>query len=120
MGVEQIFAKERERYVRFLLENSDTIPYPYRYLRVDVMSRTSEGAAEPHEVTLAPDPAFEPKGFDFGTFTAEVYPFTWNSMQILFDRPIGNQRQLDGWIQRWLDVEDKRREGTAHRPDQQT
>jgi hypothetical protein len=78
MGVEQIFAKERERYVRFLLEtlreiesreaavgellislNSDTIPYPYRYLRVDVMSRTSGGAPVPHEVGLAPDPAFE-------------------------------------------------------------
>jgi hypothetical protein len=126
MGVEQIFAKERERYVRFLLEtlreiksreaavgellislNSDATPYPYRYLRVDVMSRSSGGAPVPHEARLAPDPAFESKGFDFGTFTLEVYPFTWNSIQILFDRPITNQRQLDGWIQRWLDVEEK-------------
>jgi len=127
MSIEKIFAKERDRYVDFFIDartevsteskntvgellisiNNEKIPYPYRYLRVDLMSSTSDGVPKPFEVKIDPDPAFEPKGFDFGQFTVEVYPFTWSSIQILVNQPIKNMRQLEGWITRWLDVEDK-------------
>lgn len=127
MSIEQIFAKERDRYVQYLIEtrakiasefpktvgellisiNNEAIPYPYRYLRVDVMSSFPDGTPKPYEVKLDLDPSFEPKGFNFGQFVVEVYPFTWNSVQILVNRPIEKTKQLEGWITRWLDVEDK-------------
>jgi hypothetical protein len=127
MSIEKIFAKERDRYVQFLVEtrtkiineaektvsellisiNNEAIPYPYRYLRVDVMSTSPDGLPKPYEVKIDIDPAFEAKGFNFGEFIVEVYPFTWNAVQILVDKPINNLKQLEGWITRWLDVEDK-------------
>ena len=127
MSIEQIFAKERDRYVKFLVEtrskitskfpetvgellvsiNNETIPYPYRYLRIDVMSSLPDGTPKPYEVKIDLDPGFEAKAFDFEQFIVEVFPFTWNSIQILVNRPIENMKQLEGWITRWLDAEDK-------------
>ena len=126
MSIEQIFVKERERYVQFLVEtrsklttenpktvgellvsvNNDTIPYPFRYLRVDVMSSLPDGTPKPYEVKIDLDPSFEGKGFNFGSFVVEVYPFTWNSIQILFNQPIKNVQHLESWITRWLDLGD--------------
>ena len=85
MSIEQIFAKERDRYVKFLVEtrskitskfpetvgellvsiNNETIPYPYRYLRIDVMSSLPDGTPKPYEVKIDLDPGFEAKAFDF-------------------------------------------------------
>lgn len=129
MSIEQIFAKERDRYVQFLLEtrskiaarlpqtvgeplisiDDEAIPYPYRYLRVDVMSSSSDGTLKPFEVKIDLDPDFEPRGFDFGQCIVEVYPFTWNSVQIFVNQEIENIAQMEGWITRWLDVEDNNR-----------
>jgi hypothetical protein len=126
MNIEQIFDNEQQRYVRFLAEtrtkiaaenpqtvgellvsiNNEAISYPYRYVRVDVMSKTQEGTQKPYEVKLDIDPSFEARGFNFGSFVVEVYPFTWNSVQVLVNKPI-NTKQLESWITRWLDIEDK-------------
>lgn len=127
MSIEQIFKKERDRYVQFMIEtrskiaeefpktvgellvsiNNEEIPYPYRYLRVDVMSLLPDGASRPCEVKIDLDPEFEAKGFNFGPFIVEVFPFSWNSIQIVVNHPIKNMNQLEGWITRWLDIEDK-------------
>lgn len=127
MSIEQIFTNERNRYVQFLVDtlfriseqtpktvgelllsiNNEAIAYPYRYLRVDVMSVLPDGTSKPYEVKIDVDPTFEAQGFNFGSFVVEVYPFTWNSIQILVNKPITNTKQLEGWITRWLDIEDK-------------
>jgi hypothetical protein len=127
MNIEQIFAKERDRYVQQFVEtrskltsssestvgelliriNNEAIPLPYGYLRVDVMCYLPNETHKPYEVAIDFDQSFESKGFNFGDFVVEVYPFTWSSVQILVNHPIENTRQLEGWITRWLDVEDK-------------
>ncbi len=127
MSIEQVFTKERDRYVEFLVEtrnrigqefpktvgellisiNNESIPYPYRYVRVDVMSMLPDGTSKPCEVKLNIDPLFEATGFNFGSLVVEVYPFTWNSIQIVVDRPIPNIVQVEELITRWLDIEDK-------------
>ncbi len=81
--------------------------YPYRYLRVDILSKTTDNTPKPHKLHIELDPEFEPKTFNFGYFTVEVYPFTWNAIQILFNKPIHNIKQLEDWITRWLDIADK-------------
>jgi hypothetical protein len=125
MSIEQIISNEQKRYVEFLAKarqkitadnpqtvgelltsiNNEEIAYPYRYVRVDVMSKSHDGTPEPYEIKLDIDPNFEAKGFNFGSFIVELYPFTWNSVQILVNKPI-NTKQLEGWITRWLDIED--------------
>lgn len=56
---------------------NEAIPYPYRYLRVDVMSTSPDGLPKPYKVKIDIDPSVEAKGFNFGEFIVEVYPFTW-------------------------------------------
>jgi hypothetical protein len=53
------------------------------------------------------DPEFEATGFSFDGFVVQVYPFTWNAVHILFDKPLNNIEPVEEWITRWLDVEDK-------------
>jgi len=127
MKLSQIFEQERNRYVQFLVEtrtrlasesegtvgelllsiNNEAIPYPYRYVRVDIISKGPDGLPKPGEVVIDIDEAFEAREFNFGAFAVEVYPFTWDSVQVLVNGPIKDSRQLEGWITRWLDVEDK-------------
>ncbi|WP_061286732.1 hypothetical protein [Herbaspirillum chlorophenolicum] len=134
MTIQAIFARERERYVDHLIEaktklepesgpvvgelllsiNNENIPYPYRYVRVDVMCRSKDGSPQPCQVTLPIDPAFEARGFKFEEITVEIYPFTWDSIQIVVDQPIPNISQLEEWIERWLDVEDKNDPGPSN------
>jgi hypothetical protein len=127
MSIRDIFSNERDRYVNFLVEtstklreaepktvgellvsiNNEAIPYPYRYVRVDVMTSSPDGSPKPCEVRIGLDPSFEAKSFNFGGFVVEVRPFTWNSVQVLFNQPIKDTEKLDRWITGWLDVEDK-------------
>ena len=37
----------------------------------------------------------------------EVYPFTWNAVHILFDKPLEALAPVEEWITRWLDIGDK-------------
>jgi hypothetical protein len=70
MNIKQIFSSERERYVDFLVRtrtvlaerepkivgealisiNNDAIPYPYRYIRADVLMASPDGSPKPCEV----------------------------------------------------------------------
>jgi len=125
VSIETIIAAERERYIAFFTAavgnlrasekdiatellisiDNETIPYPYRYFRADVVAKEADGQPKLFQLATNPDDAFEPTGFNFGAFQVEVYPFTWDSVQIVFDRaPI--LAQLEGWITRWLDVDE--------------
>jgi hypothetical protein len=127
MSLEQIIESERNRYVSFFVEsrdkaiarnpstvgellisiNNEELPYPYRYLRVDVTSKMSDGSTSMAEVRLGPAAGFEPTGFNFGALTVEIYPFSWDSVQLLFGSEPSHYKQLDGWITRWLDIHDE-------------
>nr|WP_063573474.1 hypothetical protein [Luteibacter rhizovicinus] len=128
MSIEVIIGAERERYVTSYIEakarlsashedivgellisiNNDAIPYPYRYVRADLVSKDENGQPALSEVRIDVDPAFEARGYDFGAFQVEVYPFTWSSVQVVFDKEPRSLQQIEGWITRWLDVEDRR------------
>ncbi|GGY19645.1 hypothetical protein GCM10008098_09990 [Rhodanobacter panaciterrae] len=127
MGIEAVIAAERQRYVDFYAEtkarltasgsdvvgellisiNNDEIPYPYRYVRADIVSKGDDGAPQLSEVRIDTDPAFEATGYNFGAFQVEVYPFTWCSVQVVFDKPPKSESQIEDWITRRLDVDDR-------------
>lgn len=126
MRIEQIIAAEQKRYTdafRSTLEshrsdegaltgellisiNNQAIPYPYRYLRVDAATLHENGSPKIFQFDLGEGAKFEPVGASIGDGVLEVYPFRWDSVQFLFDRPSPNLQQLEGWLTRWLDVED--------------
>ena len=127
MNIRTLFESERARYVSHLLNarskaelefpgcvselllsiNNEAIPYPYRYLRVDLLHPAPDGNPQPCEVRVGLDPAFQAKQFDYGSFVVEVRPFTWNSVHVLFDRPVPDDELLDSWISDRLDIESK-------------
>jgi hypothetical protein len=132
VSIEAVISAERERYVSFYTEakaslsasredvvgellisiNNNEIPYPYRYVRADIVAKGESGQPELSEVRLDTDPAFEARRYNFGAFQMEVYPFTWSAVQVVFDKPPRNVQQIEGWITRWLDVDD--RGATSH------
>lgn len=125
MSIEAVISAERQRYVNFYIEakatlsansedvvgellvsiNNDEIPYPYRYVRADLVSKGENGLPALSEVRIDVDPAFEARGYNFGAFQVEVHPFIWSSVQVVFDKPPRSVQQIEGWITRWLDVE---------------
>ena len=127
MGIEAVISAEQQRYVSFYAEakarlsasnedvvgellisiNNDEIPYPYRYVRADLMSKDENGQPAVSEVQLDTDPAFEARGYNFGTFQVEVHPFTWSSVQVVFEKAPRSVQQIEDWISRWLDIEDR-------------
>jgi len=126
MGVEEIIGAARQRYVDFFSEtkvsvtameadtvsellisiNNEGIPYPYRYIRADLVSKNGDGSLKINEIRVDSDETVEPTGFNFGPFQVEIYPFAWCSVQVLFDKEPPNVNQIEGWITRWLDIED--------------
>jgi len=128
MSVVSIISAERERYTahfeaivagmvssgsshaRELLIsiNNDAIPYPYRYLRVDLIEKAADGSNQLSEVWLDPPHDFEATGFQLGSVRIEIYPFTWCSTQIAFDRPLSDLSKLEAVLTAWLDIDDKR------------
>ena len=127
MSVVSIVAAERERYVTFFQDsvadarrqnpesasellisiNSEDIPYPYRYVRADLIGKLEDGSDRIYELWLDPASDAEARGFDLGPVKLELYPFTWCAVQFAFDRPLSNRDELEGIVTRWLDVEDQ-------------
>lgn len=127
MMLEQILNDERERYIRALKQscqevksefpstafellidiNNNAIPYPYRYFRVDIISKTSAGEHKVREVVMEPNDLIEPMNFVCGKLYLELRPFTWNSIQILINKQIQSPMDLEKWVTCWLDLDDK-------------
>jgi hypothetical protein len=127
MTLEQIFCKERERYIQHLARvrdhiakergnaacellislNVETLPYPYRYLRADVVCKLGDGTTKISAARMDLDPEFEGTGFSFDELVVEVYPFTWDTVHILFNKHFESVGPVDEWITRWLDIGDK-------------
>lgn len=126
MSVVSIISAERERYAAhfeavaanvtskgsvharelLIAINNDALAYPYRYLRADLIERSADGSDRLYEVWLDPQRDFEATGFQLGPVTIEIYPFTWCSVQIAFDRPLPDLIKLEALLTAWLDVDD--------------
>ncbi|KVH07371.1 hypothetical protein CFB52_027420 [Burkholderia sp. AU18528] len=124
VAVESILEAERDRYLQFFRStvsqlqtsvrnvatevlisiNNDRIPYPYRYLRVDALAKDERDQIKPYEFAIDPDPAFVAEIFRFRAFDLNLHPFTWNRLQVVFDRQPPETFALDNWITTWLDV----------------
>lgn len=130
MSIVTLVTAERDRYVAFfekaagkaLADNpqsvrellisldDETIPAPYCYLRIDLLGKGLDGSDHGYELWLDPAPESEGRGFSFGSATVEIYPFTWCSATIAFNRPVRDVAALDQRLTHLLDVGDERRE----------
>lgn len=125
MSVVSIISAERERYVSYfetvvagipanrstarellIAVNDDSREFPYRYLRVDLIERKEDGSDQIFEVWLDPPENMQATGFQLGPVAIEIYPFTWCSTQIAFDRPLPDLAKLEGLLTQWLDTSD--------------
>lgn len=126
MSVVSMISAERERYVAYFESaaavvvskapdtarellisiNNDDMSYPYRYVRVDLISKAPDGSDQIYEVWLDPSEESEAKGFQIGPVSVEIYPFTWCATQIAFDRPLPDVAKLEALITQWLNVDD--------------
>jgi hypothetical protein len=88
--------------------NNESIPYPYRYLRMDLIGKTDANEDKVYDLWLDPDATVDGKGFNLGDFTVELYPFTWCSTQIAFDKALPDEEKLKGFLTEWLDIADDR------------
>lgn len=123
-----MISAERERYATYFEEvaadisskapaharellisiNNDALAYPYRYVRADLIENAADGSNRFYEVWLDPLQDAEATGFRLGPVAIEIYPFTWCSVQIAFDRPLPDLSKLEELLTMWLDVDDTR------------
>lgn len=116
----------RERYVRFFLAardkrmagdpnvvseilislNTDTLEYPYRYLRVDLLGKKVDGTAKAIAVVMDPAAA-EVRSYSLGTATVDVHPFAWCSVNLVMSHEPVDMEKLESWMTRWLDIDDQ-------------
>jgi len=133
VSVVSIISAERERYVThfeavasdvaskgsaharelLIAINNDALAYPYRYLRADLIEKAADGSDQFYEVWLDPQKDAEATGFQMGPVRIEIYPFTWCSIQIAFDRPLPDLAKLEAMLTAWLDVDDAKTSATG-------
>ncbi|AOB31663.1 hypothetical protein AKI39_14645 [Bordetella sp. H567] len=125
MKIEEVIRREFQRYVDFftgskaileekqpdiqsepLIALKNEEPYPYRYIRPDLMSEGADGKMRLHLVHQGPDPGYQTICYDCGAFRLDIHPFAWSDIQLIFDKPPTDMAQIDDWITRWMDVED--------------
>jgi hypothetical protein len=127
MSIVSIVTAERDRYVAFfeasvaearrqnpqsasellISLNSEALPYPYRYLRVDLIEKLADRSDRACELWLDPAPDFEGRGFDLGPVKIELYPFTWCAVQLAFDTPLADTNELEAVLTKWLNLDDE-------------
>jgi hypothetical protein len=128
MSIVSLIYDERTRYVDFfdlavrsaksenpvaasellISVNDESIQYPYRYLRLDLIGKTEANEDKVYELWLDPDTNVDGKGFDLGGLTLEIYPFTWCGAQIAFDKALPDEEKLKRFLTEWLDIADER------------
>ncbi len=128
MSIETIISAERDRYVAhfeavaeemsatkaqyarevLISVDTDTLSYPYRFIRADLMENSADGTPQVYEIWLDPLQDSEATGFQLGPVTIEIYPFTWCEAQIAFDRQLPDLAKLEALLTSWLDVADTR------------
>ncbi len=136
MSIVSLIAAEQARYVDFFERavadarrarthaarellisiNNEALAYPYRYLRIDLITKESQGPNEFLQLLDGPDPGFEGRSFDLGGAIIELHPFAWCETQIAFDAPPADLHSIETYLTDWLDLEDRKRTGDAGPP----
>lgn len=127
MTIVSLIMAERERYVaQFELLAADMIhkhencvrelliaiddeemPYPYRYLRVDGMTKNPDGSIGAQYFDIGPPRNVESFGFQMGPVAIEVHPFSWGEAVVAFDKNIDQIEKFDELIINFLNIESK-------------
>lgn len=92
--------------------SDDSIPYPYRHFRADLMGEDEEDNTRAVELWQDPptedhDPESRAYAFDLGIVKIEIHPFTWCSVQIGFDHALSDEAVLGDFLDQWFDPEDR-------------
>lgn len=90
----------------------DSIPYPYRYFRADLMGEDEDDTTRAVELWQNPpsdqdDPEAKAYSFNLGPVTVEVHPFTWCAVQIRFDHELSDDSLLVEYLEEWMDPQDR-------------
>lgn len=92
--------------------SDDSIPFPYRHFRADLMGEDEDDNTR--AVELWQDPPSEEDdaharayAFNLGTVRVEVHPFTWCAAQITFDHALSDESLIADYLEEWMDPQDR-------------
>lgn len=92
--------------------SDDSIPFPYRHFRADLMGEDEDDNTR--AVELWQDPPSEEEdaharayAFNLGTVRVEVHPFTWCAAQITFDHALSDESLIADYLEEWMDPQDR-------------
>lgn len=98
----------------FLLPLSDdSIPFPYRHFRADLMGEDEDDNTRAVELWQDPptdedhDPEARAYAFNLGTVKVEIHPFTWCAAQITFDHELSDDSLIADYLEEWMDPQDR-------------
>ncbi|HET6536540.1 MAG TPA: hypothetical protein VFG34_00305 [Sphingopyxis sp.] len=97
----------------FLLPLSDdSIPFPYRHFRADLMGEDEDDNTRAVELWQDPpseegDPEARAYAFNLGTVRVEIHPFTWCAAQITFDHELSDESLIADYLEEWMDPQDR-------------
>ena len=86
--------------------NTDTIKYPYRYLRVDLLTKDPSGNPRPIKLEDQPKKG-KSRTYNLGSYVVEAHPFVWCSVKLRFNARTLDIVRLEEWMTEKLDVKDE-------------
>ncbi|MCC2601535.1 hypothetical protein [Sphingopyxis yananensis] len=92
--------------------SDDSIPFPYRHFRADLMGEDEDDNTRAVELWQDPpseedDPHARAYAFNLGTVRVEVHPFTWCAAQITFDHALSDESLIADYLEEWMDPQDR-------------
>lgn len=93
--------------------SDDSIPFPYRHFRADLMGEDEDDNTRAVELWQDPptdvehDPEARAYAFDLGTVKVEIHPFTWCAAQITFDHELSDESLIADYLEEWMDPQDR-------------
>lgn len=112
-AVERAKSENPDLVSEFLIPLSDdSIPYPYRHFRADLMGEDEEDNTRAVELWQDPpsedhDPHARAYAFNLGTVTVEIHPFTWCAAQIQFNHALSDESVITEFLEEWMDPQDR-------------
>jgi hypothetical protein len=90
--------------------NTDKIKYPYRYLRVDLLTKDQSGNPRPIKLEDGPKKG-KSRIYSHGKYVVEAHPFVWCDVTLRFNAPPTDIVRLEEWMTEKLDVTDTNSKG---------
>lgn len=92
--------------------SDDSIPFPYRHFRADLMGEDEDDNTRAVELWQDPpseedDPEARAYAFNLDTVRVEIHPFTWCAAQITFDHALSDESLIADYLEEWMDPQDR-------------